>query len=142
MSVTSIVASRVRQALRNWLRLGFRARACQGAPLQSNVIQSTRAIVKMPGRPQQGFPAFWGRACAPRAKAGAVIPWWRAAATCSKYWDYQDAQDPCYGAVEQICFSSPVRHFSGKPCFSRPQQPVMPIAGPPTKQGCSMPVGG
>ena len=53
----------------------FRARACRVAPHESivKVIQSTRAILKMPGRLQQGFPEHPGRACALRSDAGAVI---------------------------------------------------------------------
>ena len=48
----------------------------QGMPHKSNVelIQSTGALSKIPGRPRQGGPAFWGRACAMRGDAGAVIP--------------------------------------------------------------------
>ncbi len=54
----------------------FRARACQGAPHKSNVevIQSTGALLRMPGGPRHGFPDFQGRACAPQGDAGAVIP--------------------------------------------------------------------
>ena len=55
----------------------FRARACRVAPNESNVkvMESTRALLIMQGRPRRGFPDLWGRACAPRGNAGAVIPW-------------------------------------------------------------------
>ena len=54
----------------------FSPRVCQVALRESNVrvIPSTRAILKIPGRPWQGFAAFQGRACALRGHAGAVIP--------------------------------------------------------------------
>ena len=54
----------------------FRTRACRLAAHESNVkvIQSTRTVLKLPGRPQQGFPDFLGRAYVPRGDAGAVIP--------------------------------------------------------------------
>ena len=61
-----------------------RARACWVAPHESNVkvFQSTRALLKMPGRPGQGFPEHRGRACGampglsyPAAHAGGCERW-------------------------------------------------------------------
>ena len=50
-----------------------RDRAWWVAPHDSNVqvMQGTRALLKFPGRPWQGFPDFWGRVCAPQGDAGA-----------------------------------------------------------------------
>ena len=54
----------------------FRASACRVAHHESNakVVQSTRALLKMPERPRQGFCEHRGRAWPPRSDAGAVIP--------------------------------------------------------------------
>ena len=54
----------------------FRARAHRVVPRVSNVgvIQSSRALVELPRRPQQGFSDVGRRACALQGDAKAVIP--------------------------------------------------------------------
>ena len=67
------VPTRVRQAPREWLGFpGSWPGHARGRPCESNVkvLQSTGALLKMPGRPQQGFPDSGG-GHAPRE----AMPW-------------------------------------------------------------------